>query len=750
MSVFAAIVRRFFAVSAILLLAACGGGGGGGGGGGPGFSVSPGSLTFSTTSASSPTPAPQTITITVTGGTVYLGAFYSGSAIANATFSITGATTAAVTVYPALPASLGAGTHSGTIRIVGCNDFNCTSQVSGSPRDINVSYTVNSLPIEASPSVLSYNYVIGATVPSAQTLNITGGATGWTASASQSWINLSQNSGTGAGPINVGVDPSGLAIGSHTGTITLSTAGGTAVVNVSLNVTQATFTFSPSSLSFGGVSDRDLNDKILQISLNTGANAHSWSIGSATSWLQVIPVSGSVSSTPATVTVRVDATSLTEGTHNGSIVFSAQVNGSTVTGTVPVSLILERHKVLVSDPGVAFASTPSLSKLTRTLRVSSNRGAAIGWSATSSQPWLTATASGTTTGDLVLTADPAGLAVDTVHYATVSVSSSEATVQNTDTVRVGFWVGSTTPSVTTTVTGAFSRIVADPIRPYVYVHSGGTSISVYNIYTGALVTTISSVAAQLAYMVIATDGSRLYAVDATNFTIVPVDLPNFTVGTGWPIGAAVSAYLEYVRSNGVGLVISGNGRFFNASTGSAYSTTFSGGYYGNAVVAASLDGNRLCTLNTGISPYTLTCYPLEFSPASGVLLGTEKTGAWGVGSNGQDVAINADGTRVYVASGSPYNFSVYDPTAAGSSMSVVQSLPGNAYPQNVEVARNGNIFAGSTSFSTQKDLWIYNSNGTELASYTSLSTGPRNLTVSGDGLRVLTPKANLLFTTVGP
>jgi len=230
MSVFAAVVRRFFVVSAILLLAACGGGGGGGGGvSSPAFSISPGSLTFSAASVSSATPSPQTITITVTAGTVYLGAAYGGAAIANATFGVTGPTTAEVTVYPAAPSTLGPGQHSGSVAIVGCNDVACNSQVAGSPKTVTVTYNIQG--VVASPSTLSYT--IGNS-PVAGDLNRLFTITGypiqnWNIGTNVPWLSVTPLAGNTGGPVQVTASLvqaqiNALSNGVYTGSITVTPA----------------------------------------------------------------------------------------------------------------------------------------------------------------------------------------------------------------------------------------------------------------------------------------------------------------------------------------------------------------------------------------------------------------------------------------------------------------------------------------------------------------------------------------------
>jgi hypothetical protein len=54
-------------------------------------------------------------------------------------------------------------------------------------------------------------------------LNMGGGTLHWMAEASQPWITLSEEEGTGQSSLSIGVDPGALSAGHYTGTVTLST-----------------------------------------------------------------------------------------------------------------------------------------------------------------------------------------------------------------------------------------------------------------------------------------------------------------------------------------------------------------------------------------------------------------------------------------------------------------------------------------------------------------------------------------------
>jgi BACON domain-containing protein len=659
-----------------------------------------------------------------------------------------------VSVNPAI-GPLASGTYTSTITV--------NTSVGGVPvnKTVGVTLTLTAPVFQTSLGSLSFSGVNGAAFAS-QSLGIalnSGAAVTWNASSGAPWLILDKTSGSPPDALGISVNPANgpLASGTYTSAITLtgSFRGDTLskTINVTLTLTKATLAATPPSVTLGGSNGRDLSGVPVQLSLNTGANAYAWS-SSAPSFVQRSLSSGSVSATPLAITLTPDRTGLLGNTYNGSLNFSLQINGDTVSTNVPITLNLDAHKLLVDDNGVAFASTPALSKLTRTLRVHDNFGLATNWSASSNQPWLTVTPSGTTDGDLVLTANPSSLTADTVNLAAVTITSDDATVENSgsEKVRVGLWVGSTTPSPTTPISATYFEIAADPIRPYAYAAGTGGNIQIYNVYTGLPVTTINSVAAQVGAMTVSHDGSTLYAVDTINFKIVPVSLDSLSVGAPWVPSSPVY-YVTYTRANGTGVVLSGNGQIFNAETGAAFAAGFSGGYYYYSAVAAAQNGTRFCGVNT-LSPYTISCYALDYTSLDGgkVIAGAAKSGPFGIGSNGRDIALSANGTRAYVAAGAPYQFDVYDTETMG----VVQTLPGDSYPNCIEVAVDGRIFAGASVWYDPVDVWVYDAGGTQLGAYRmagyARALQDRQLKVSGDGIRMitLTDDPLLTFTTVGP
>jgi hypothetical protein len=210
----------------------------------PALAVSPTSLAFSATAGGS-SPASKTLTVSNTGGGTL-----SFTATDDAPWlTETPATgTAPKDLTVAVDTSgLAAGTYTATITIDG-------GGVSGSPRTVPVTLTVNppAPPVLAiTPSSLTFAATVGGAAPPAQgvTVSNTGGGTlSFTATDDQTWLSASPASGSAPGTVNVSVDPTGLAAGTYTGTVTIAAAGATG----SPKTVAVTFTVTPPSSGLVG------------------------------------------------------------------------------------------------------------------------------------------------------------------------------------------------------------------------------------------------------------------------------------------------------------------------------------------------------------------------------------------------------------------------------------------------------------------------------------------------------------------
>jgi uncharacterized protein (TIGR03437 family) len=143
------------------------------------------------------------------------------------------ASTPKLVTITADPSSLAAGIYQGTVTITASNTVS-----------IPVTFMVQAPPmVSAGASNLSFTYFSGGSAPPAQTVLISGSTGGFTATAASdtgSWLSVTPASGAVGTNISVSVDPTGIALGPHTGTVTIAGTGGLtgqAVINVSLTIT---------------------------------------------------------------------------------------------------------------------------------------------------------------------------------------------------------------------------------------------------------------------------------------------------------------------------------------------------------------------------------------------------------------------------------------------------------------------------------------------------------------------------------
>jgi hypothetical protein len=225
--------------------------------------VSPSELSFTAQQGQS-NPSEQTLTITNSGtGTLNYTATSTDSWIVlnappTGTVGPSGSETISVGVTIS---ALSAGAYAGKITI---------TDDSGASEVIKVNLEVTAPPVlptlTVTPQTLNYTYRIGDPEPASQAVNIeiSNGAATWTAtpdSSCSSWLSIdpstmSSNSYTQA---EVKVDPTDLAPGVHTGNITITAPGAvgspanvevtltvtsSGTINVSCNITDASFTIA--------------------------------------------------------------------------------------------------------------------------------------------------------------------------------------------------------------------------------------------------------------------------------------------------------------------------------------------------------------------------------------------------------------------------------------------------------------------------------------------------------------------------
>jgi uncharacterized protein (TIGR03437 family) len=227
-------------------------------------------------------------------------------------------------------ASLGVGSYAGTITLT--TSLGVESQIA-------VAFTVSSsgAPITLSPTALTFAYSLNGTLPPAQTVQVTG-AQSFTASAGTTtggaWLAVTPASGTGTTTLSVSANPAGLAVGTYSGSITVSPTGGVAqTVTVTLTVAAASIlAATPNPLAFAYAAGNP-NPAAQTVSVTSTGQAVTFTAAASSSgWLSVTQ---SAAATPATLSVSVNPANLGAGTYTGSITLSV---GGALQLTINVSL----------------------------------------------------------------------------------------------------------------------------------------------------------------------------------------------------------------------------------------------------------------------------------------------------------------------------------------------------------------------------------------------------------------------------
>lgn len=656
------------------------------------------------------------------------------------------------------PTGLAAGTYTLTL-LVGIVD------VGGNPiayRQVPVTLVVKSFGVGA--SAVSAMGVFGSSVAPAARYVSLGGASGtsWKVTADQPWLYAIAYAST----LGIAFAPGALAPGTYQGNVTVrgSRDGaevGADLLPVTLELVAPVLTVTPASVPLAGLAGHDLSPKEVHVQLDTGVNAYPWSATTAADWLEVSQLDPEVSASVARLVLRPSATAAAwpaGTTRHAEVTVRADVKGVVVEKKLDVSYTLDDLKLRVDADGVALTSTPGLSRLSRSVRVTTNRGLPGTWTAASDQGWLDVTPAGEMGGDVVLTADPTGLASDTVHLATVSVTSPDPALGGgSEQIRVGLWVGSATPAAVTTVptTQDTYALAVDPVRPYVYL-ADAAGIAVVNLYTGAQVGTVGVPGSWS--LAVSGDGARLYAVDSSGKAVVPVDLATFTLGSPWPLPVPSNGgglKIALARTNGVPTLHSTAGTIHDPDTGARIGAWPTDPFVpsGSGQIAASRDGSRVCLFvsENAPPPSSLHCIPVDVTtwPAAAVVVGEELSGSDGSRGPAIDVALSPDGTRAYFAEEAPLDFLVADLTGPERLPIIASLRRGDGIPTAVDVGVDGRVYRG-ISGGTWNTVWVTDAAGTQLASYRLGSVWPRLLAASGDGLRFVVRSSFETRIVTGP
>src|ERR1035437_8022952 len=313
------------------------------------LAASPTKLTFAAASGGA-TPTAQSISLSSSISGLSFTA--STSAIWLGVSPSSGSMPAFLTVSTN-PASLVAGTYQGTVTITAPNAVPSTTAVAvtlivqpGVPGTLgvdtqNVSFTV------AQGS--------GALTQQLRVLNTGGGSLSFTAAVAAggtSWLTISPASGTATpsspASLTVTAAPGWLVPGTYCGTVTITGAGSTINLPVTLSVSAPTaiILVSQSGLSFTAVAQGGVPLPQNFGILNTGQGSMSWTATATTlsggNWLQISPSNRTVQRPyldVSLVTVSIDPSTLAAGTYYGRIQVAATAANTPQVMTVILTVL---------------------------------------------------------------------------------------------------------------------------------------------------------------------------------------------------------------------------------------------------------------------------------------------------------------------------------------------------------------------------------------------------------------------------
>lgn len=237
-----------------------------------------------------------------------------------------------------------------------------------------------------------------------------------------------------------------------------------------------------------------------------------------------------------------------------------------------------------------------------------------------------------------------------------------------------------------------------------------TSVTLYNVYTGALVRTLSSVAAAAGPLTFGEDGRSVFVYDTTNLAVVQVDATTGAIQhtySATPSGAFGTAgnAIAVLHPNGYPMLATPAGLYYDLITG----TQFADASPGNAFMSSAF--------SFAVSPDQVNVVQNS--------------------TNGQS-CFSVSGDRLYTASGAPYDF----PATSVATSQVIQTLPGSNYPDAIQCVWNGLVVGGIDGYYATTDIFVYygptgvslgqlSSNGPTTSGYRDLLS--RGLAVSADG-----------------
>jgi uncharacterized protein (TIGR03437 family) len=405
------------------------------------------------------------------------------------------------------------GTYQGSV--------NVTTNQSTATQTIPVKLVVsNSALLVASPGSLTFSITTGSSASSFQNVAVTStdgspisfNVTSAT-STSSNWLLASTVSATTAANLSFSANPNGLAVGTYSGTITITAttpnvADSPITIPVTLNVTPtATLAASSTSLSFSQtINGSAAAPQTLTVS-TTGAPitfAGNVTLFQGLNWLTVSPTSGAVTpSNPAMITVTANGSGLSPGTYNGQIAVTSAGSANTVIVNVTFT-VSSAPTITISPASLAPVSYQigGANPAAQSITVVITGGGAVAFTATASAAtggnWLSVSPGSGTTGlgpPTTVSVNPAGLQAGayqgTVTITVTGASNSPVTLPITLTVTPAAVTGPTVAAIQNAASSAPTSL-APGLNILIYgTNMGPATLVPYQVgANGALLTTL--------------------------------------------------------------------------------------------------------------------------------------------------------------------------------------------------------------------------------------------------------------------
>jgi uncharacterized protein (TIGR03437 family) len=349
----------------------------------------------------------------------------------------------------------------------------------------SITVTATNAPVlTAAPVSLAFTQpFMSTTAPASQTISLSGTAglsytAALTTNSGGNWLVLTNASGVTPGTLTVSVaNTSQLDPGSYYGTIKVSSpsvAGALSIPVLLTIVTPGSLNISPLSVAVNLPNSGVTTSQQILLFSSGGVPVSYVATANTTSggaWLSVSPSTGT---SPATLSVNVNAAGLTPGLYNGTISLSTAYGNLTVS----VALTVVSTDLLMAAPAnLALTADAGGSVVSQTLAISATGAATpVAFASTTlNGTWLSVSpGSGVTPLTVTVSANPSQLTAGT-YTGTVEVQSSAAGVAS---LMVPVSLTVTTPSAIpqmASVTNAAS-FVPGPVAPGELITIFGTGL----------------------------------------------------------------------------------------------------------------------------------------------------------------------------------------------------------------------------------------------------------------------------------